>query len=60
MARYKTTQVSSRYLDRSRNLVERLFNKLKPFRAIATRYDKRSDELLASVQLASIRIWIDA
>ena len=42
----------------SRNLVERFFNKLKHFRAVATRYDKRDDSFLASVQLASIRIWL--
>jgi transposase len=28
---------------RQRNLVERFFNKLKHFRAVATRYDKRDD-----------------
>jgi transposase len=48
----------SAFLYRYRNLVERFFNKLKHFRAIATRYDKRDDNFLASVQLASIRIWI--
>ena len=58
MTRRKTTQVFSKYLYRSRNLVERFFNKLKHFRAIATRYDKRADNFLASIQLASIRIWI--
>jgi transposase len=45
-------------LYRERNLVERFFNKLKHFRAIATRYDKRDDNYLASVKLASIRIWL--
>ena len=39
-----------------RNLVERFFNKLKHFRAVATRYDKRNDNSLASVKLALIRI----
>ncbi|GBF25752.1 hypothetical protein MnTg02_03246 [bacterium MnTg02] len=48
----------SAFLYRYRNLVERFFNKLKHFRAVATRYDKRDDNFLASVQLASIRIWI--
>jgi transposase len=48
----------SPWLYRQRNLVERFFNKLKHFRAIATRYDKRDDNFLASVQLASIRIWL--
>ena len=43
---------------KERNFAERFFNKIKHFRAIATRYDKRDDNLLASVQLASLRIWL--
>jgi transposase len=38
--------------------VERFFNKLKQFRAIATRYDKDSDNFLAAIKLASARIWM--
>lgn len=45
-------------LYRERNHVERLFSKIKHFRAVATRYDKRDDNFLASVQLASLRIWL--
>lgn len=41
-----------------RNQVERCFSKLKHFRAAATRHDKRDDNFLASVQLASSRIWL--
>ena len=48
----------SKRLYRQRNLVERFFNKLKHFRAVATRYDKRDDNYLAGVKLASIRIWM--
>jgi len=51
-------QVFSSWVYRQRNQVERFFNKLKHFRAVATRYDKRDDNFLASVQLASIRIWL--
>jgi transposase len=47
----------SAFLYRYSNLVERFFNKLKQFRAVATRYDKRDNNFLALVQLASIRIW---
>lgn len=43
---------------KKRNQVERFFNKSKDFRAVATRYDKRDDAFLASVQLASLRIWL--
>ena len=45
-------------LYRERHLVERFFNKPKHFRAVTTRYDKRDDNFLASVQLASLRIWL--
>ena len=45
-------------LYKQRNAVERFFNKLKHFRAVATRYDKRDDNYLASVKLASVRIWL--
>ncbi len=48
----------SRWLYKQRNAVERFFNKLKHFRAVATRYDKRDDNYLASVKLASLRIWL--
>jgi len=48
----------SPFLYRQRNLVERFFNKLKQFRAVATRYDKLPENYLASVKLASIRIWM--
>jgi transposase len=48
----------SPFLYRYRNLVERFFNKLKHFRAVATRYDKRADNYLASIKLASARIWM--
>jgi len=48
----------SPYLYRYRNLVERFFNKLKHFRAIATRYEKHAANYLALIKLASIRIWL--
>jgi transposase len=58
MPNRKNIPVFSTFLYRYRNLVERFFNRLKHFRAVATRYDKRDDNFLASVQLASIRIWL--
>ncbi|MDZ5649428.1 IS5 family transposase [Nitrospirillum sp. BR 11828] len=45
-------------LYRERNLVERFFNKLKSFRAIATRYDKLASTFLAAVYLVSAVIWL--
>jgi len=41
-----------------RNRVERFFNRIKHYRAIATRFDKHDANFLASVKLAAIRIWM--
>lgn len=43
---------------RKRNRVERLINRLKRFRRIATRYDKLAASYLAMLQLAAILLWI--
>ena len=48
----------SAYLYRFRNLVECFFNKLKHFRAVATRYEKHDANYLALVKLAAIRLWV--
>jgi transposase len=37
---------------------ERLFNRLKPFRRVATRYEKRGQNYLAMVTLAAILLWL--
>jgi transposase len=58
MPQRRRKPVFDKFLYRYRNLVERFFSKLKHFRAVATRYEKRDDNYLASVQLASIRIWL--
>lgn len=50
----------SKRLYRERNLIERFFSKLKHFSRIATRYDKLAANLLAMVQLASMRLWLRA
>jgi transposase len=41
-----------------RNRIERFFNKLKHFRHIATRYDRRALHFLAALHLASAMIWM--
>ncbi len=46
-----------RELYKQRNLIERAFNKLKHWRRIATRYDRRSIYFLAVLHLASAVIW---
>ena len=45
-------------LYRLRNRVERLNNRLKQFRAVATRYDKTAASYLALVQLAASYLWL--
>ena len=47
-----------RELYRLRNRVERLVNRLKQFRAVATRYDKTAESFLALVHLAAARVWL--
>ena len=42
---------------KQRNLIERMFCRLKDFRRIATRYDKRADIFLAGILLAAAITW---
>lgn len=44
---------------RKRNIVERLINRLKQFRRIATRYEKRAANFSAMITLASIFLFSD-
>jgi transposase len=43
---------------KDRNTVERCFSKLKQFRAVATRYDKRQVIYQGTVDVASIMLWL--
>jgi transposase len=38
--------------------VERCFNRLKQFRRVATRYEKREVTYLAMVKLAAVLLWL--
>jgi transposase len=40
--------------------IVRVFNKLKHFRRIATRYDKLARNFLAALLIASTRLWLRA
>ncbi len=42
---------------RWRNLVAHLFNKLKNWRRVATRYDETAESDLGFVALASVTLW---
>jgi transposase len=54
----KTIIPHDRLAYRLRNRIERFFNKLKHFRHIATRYDRRAIHFLAALHLASAMIWM--
>ena len=45
-------------LYRQRNRVERLVGRLKQFRRIATRFEKRAAHFLAMLTLASVLLWL--
>lgn len=47
-----------RELYKARNVVERCFNRLKQFRAIATRFDKLATRYKAGVHLAELILWL--
>ena len=57
IARRKPLISHDRAAYRQRNLIERMFARLKDFRRIATRYDKLARNFLAGVLLAATVIW---
>jgi transposase len=48
-----------KHLYKSRHLIENVFAKLKQYRAIATRYDKTSQNFLGAIHLASAVLWLN-
>jgi transposase len=46
-------------LYKARHLIENFFAKLKQYRAIATRYDKRAANFLGAIYLAAAVIWLN-
>lgn len=48
-----------RQLYKARHLIENFFAKLKQYRAIATRYDKRAVNFLGAIYLAAAVIWLN-
>jgi transposase len=58
MPQRKTNYRPRKAIYAKRNLVERFFNRLKHFRAIANRFEKHAANYLALVKLASARLWM--
>lgn len=58
----KKNRIKQREYDRDiykeRNLIERLFQKLKRFRRIATRFERRAKHFLSMLFIASSLIWL--
>ena len=49
----------SPYLYRNRNVIERMFGRLKDFRRIATRYDRSAINFMAAVHIvATVAYWL--
>ena len=48
----------NRALYRQRNLAERAFNRLKQFRRIAARYEKKAENYLTMLQIGSLLLWL--
>lgn len=46
-------------LYKARHLIENFFAKLKQYRGIATRYDKRAIDFLGAIYLAAAVIWLN-
>jgi len=47
-----------KHLYKERNLIERMFGKLKQFRRVATRYEKTKIAFMSFVLIASILLWL--
>jgi transposase len=45
---------------RRRNVVERCMNRLKQWRSVATRYEKRATHYRAMVVIAALMLWLDS
>ena len=55
----KIPRAFAKDLYQARHLIENFFAKLKQFRAIATRYDKRAVNFLAAIYLVAATIWLN-
>ena len=55
----KKQRMYDKELYKSRHLIENFFQKLKQYRAIATRYDKTARNFLGAIHLAASIIWLN-
>ena len=57
-ANRKVQREYDKELYKARHLIENFFEKIKQYRAIATRYDKTARNFLAAVYLVAAAIWL--
>jgi len=57
-SRRKILREYDKELYKERNLIERMFNKMKHFRRVATRYDKLAVAYLSFVFISGIYLWL--
>jgi len=57
-SRRKTKREYDHHIYKERNVIERMFNKLKQFRRISSRYDKLATSFLSFLHVAAVAIWL--
>jgi transposase len=57
--RRKQKRDYDKHLYQARHLIENFFARLKQYRGIATRYDKRAINFLGSIYLAASVVWLN-
>ena len=57
--RRKQKRNYDQYLYQARHLIENFFARLKQYRGIATRYDKKAINFLGSIYLAASVVWLN-
>ncbi len=55
----KISREYDKFLYQARHLIENFFAKLKQYRAIATRYDKKARNFLGGIYLAATMVWLN-
>ena len=58
-ANAKVVRETDWHLYKRRHLIENFFCRLKQYRAIATRYDKRASIFLGAIHLAATMCWLN-
>ena len=54
----KVQRTYDSHLYKERNLIERMYGKMKHFRRVATRYDKLASSYMSFVLIAAIYLWL--